>query len=150
MKTKPGIQMRKLFIAVVASACMSLNGCDSLPESSFELAPESRLPKWFTLPPGISRSDVTVTMNYYVTSSGRTAAFTLWDAKKRKIAEANGTQKGLEPLKLKDGQPGVPGYPLYEIITVNRITEIIEHRQMEPIFYITDNPAVRAKLGIRE
>ena len=88
-------------------------------------------------------------MNYYVKASGRTSTFMLKDTKKRKLAEMTGTQKGLEPLKLKHPRPGFPpGYPAYEIITVNGITEIIEHRQMEPIFYITDDPAVWAELGI--
>lgn len=141
--------MHRLFITILAAACLSLLGCDSLPESSFELARESRLPKWFTLPSGLSRSDVTVTMSYYVKASGRIATFTLLDAKKQKLAEVNGTQKGLEPIKLKNPRPGfTQGYPLYEAVTANGITEIIEHRKMEPIFYITDDPAVLTELGV--
>jgi hypothetical protein len=88
-------------------------------------------------------------MNYYIKSSGRTSTFLLRDAKKQKIAEVSGTEKGHEPLKLKNPSPGFPpGYPTYEVITVNGITEIIEHRQMEPIFYITDDPALWAELGV--
>ena len=30
----------------------------------------------------------------------------------------------------------------------NGTTEIIEHRRMEPVFYITDDPEVRRKLGV--
>lgn len=139
----------RLFILILAAACLSLPGCDFFPESTFELASESRLPKWFALPKGLSRSDVTVTMSYYVRPSGRTATFTLLNAKKQKLAEAKGTAKGLEPLTLKNPRPGFPpGYPSYEIITVNGVTEIIEHRQMEPIFYITDDPAVWTELGV--
>lgn len=140
--------MHRLFIAISAAACLSLLGCDDIPEASFELARESRLPKWFTLPPGLSRSDVTVTMNYYVKPSGRTSTFNLLDANKKKLIEVNGTQKGLEPLRRKIPQPGFPaGYPTYEIITVNGVVEIIEHRRMEPIFYIADDPAVWAELN---
>ena len=75
--------------------------------------------------------------------------FILKDSKKNeKLAEVNGTLKGLEPLKVNNPRPGIPpDYPSYEIVTVNGITEIIEHR-MEPIFYITDDPAVRAELGL--
>ena len=139
----------RLFIAVLAAACLSLLGCDYFPEASFDLAQESRLPKWFTLPPGLSRSDVTVKMHYYVKSSGRTATFVLQDGKKQTLAEAKGTLRGLEPLKLKEGRPGSPqGYPSYEIVTVNGVTEIFEHRQMEPIFYITVDPAVLAELRV--
>jgi hypothetical protein len=135
---------------MLVAACLSLSGCEFGPESSFELAQESRLPKWFTLPHGLSRSDVTVTMNYYVESSGRTSKFILRDQKKQKLAEVTGTQKGSVPLKLKKSGDGTSfSYPLYELVTANGITEIIEHRRMEPKFYITDDPAVLAELGGR-
>jgi hypothetical protein len=88
--------------AGLASICFSLLGCGFFAESSFDLSPESRLPKWFTLPPGISRSDVSVTMAYYIDSSGRTATFTLSSPKRMfTIAQANGKVRGLEPLKLR-------------------------------------------------
>lgn len=141
--------MHRLFMVIYAATCLSLLGCDVIPEASFELAHESRLPKWFTPPPGLSRSDVNVTMNYYVKSSGRTATFALINLKKEKLSEAEGTTKGLEPLQLRNPPPGFPtGYPSYEVIKVNGVTEVIEHRRMEPIFYITDDPAVLAELGL--
>ena len=89
-------------------------------------------------------------MDYYVKSSGLIATFMLLDAKKRqKIAGVDGSTEEFEPLKLKNPPSGVPpGYPKYEIITANGITEIIEHRQMEPIFYITDDPAVWSELEV--
>jgi hypothetical protein len=87
-------------------------------------------------------------MSYYVKQEGRTSTFKLLDAKGQMLAEVSGAQKGLEPLKLKTPQPGFPaGYPFYEIITVNGVTEIIEHRKMEPIFYVTDDPAIWKELG---
>ena len=39
-------------------------------------------------------------------------------------------------------------YPIYEVIKSRQVTEVIEHRQMEPIFYITDDAAVKVKLGV--
>src|SRR5437870_2236714 len=140
--------MNSLSIAILAAVCLCLLGCESFPESSFQLARESRLPKWFALPSGLSRSDVSVTMNYYLKSTGRDATFILRDVKKnRRLAEVDGIQKGLEPLKLKNPPPGFPpGSPAYEIITVNGITEIIEHRRAEPFFYITDDPAMWSEL----
>ena len=41
-------------------------------------------------------------------------------------------------------------YPMYEVLTANGITEVVEHRRMEPVFYITDDPEVRRKLGVPE
>jgi len=124
-----------------------------LPELSFTLSRESRLPRWFTLPPGLSRSDVRVTMDYYVLT-GRTATFKLVDGKSRNtIGRVSGKLKGSDPITLAHTSTGArEGYPAYEIITMRGITEIIEHRQMEPIFYIADDPRVeplggRAKLA---
>ena len=87
-------------------------------------------------------------MDYYIDSSERTARFKLLDAKtKRKLAEADGTQKGIQPIMLKSPKPGYRmDYPNYEVITVAGVTEVIEHRRMEPIFYITDDPDVKSKV----
>ncbi len=138
----------RLLAAIIAISCLAMAGCGYFPAATFELASESRLPKWFTLPSGLSRSDVTVTMSYDINSSGRTLTFMLRDKNKKKIAEVSGTEKGKEPLKLKNQRPGfMDGYPSYEIVTVNGVTEFIEHRNKEPIFYIADDPAVRAELG---
>jgi hypothetical protein len=87
-------------------------------------------------------------MAYYVGQSGRTAVFTLKDSNGSVISEVTGKQKGQEPLQRNKKLPGYPeGYPLYEIISVGEITEIIEHRKMEPIFYISDDPEIRAEFA---
>jgi hypothetical protein len=135
------------FVALILVG--SAIGCEWFPEATFELASESRLPKWITMPPGLIRADVATTMSYYVKPWGRSATFILKEKKGQIRAKVYGTIKGLEPLQLKhppDGFP--PGYPSYELITVNGITEIIEHRKPEPIFYITDDLAVWKELGV--
>ena len=135
------------FVALTISG--SAIGCEWFPESTFELASESRLPKWITLPPGLTRADVSVTMSYYVMPWGTSATFILKDTKAKTWTKVDGKVKGSERFQLKHPPPGFPpGYPSYELITVNGITEIIEHRQMEPIFYITDDPAVWKELGV--
>jgi hypothetical protein len=135
-------------IAILALVGMVLSGCGLFPEASFSLAPESRLPKWFTVPQGQTRETVTVTMDYHVSPLGRTATFSFQDLSGRVIATATGRQLGLEPLHRKTKQSGYPdGYPSYEVINVDGTIEIIEHRQMEPIFYVTDDPDVRAELA---
>ena len=40
-------------------------------------------------------------------------------------------------------------YPRYEILTAKGITEVIEHRRMEPIFYIVDDLQVKRQLGVQ-
>lgn len=60
------IERVMLLGVVVAMLGSTMIGCKYFPESAFELVNESRLPKWFNLPPGLARSDVSVTMKYYV------------------------------------------------------------------------------------
>jgi hypothetical protein len=144
------IDKSPLFLIVLAMSVSAI-GCEWSPESTFELATESRLPKWITLPPGLTRADVSVTMSYYVLPWGRNAVFILQGAKGQVRTKVRGKTRGLEPLQLKHPPQGFPpGYPSYEVITVNGITEIIEHRKMEPIFYVTDDPAVWKELGVEQ
>jgi hypothetical protein len=41
-----------------------------------------------------------------------------------------------------------PGYPGYEVISIDGLTDVVEHRAMEPTFYMTDDAAVREELGV--
>jgi hypothetical protein len=138
-----------LFVALTIAG--STIGCAWFPESTFELASDSRLPKWITLPPGLTRADVSIEMSYYTAPWGSSATFILRDTKGHTLKKVEGKVKGLEPLQLKHPPPGFPpGYPSYEIITANRVTDIIEHRKPENIFYITDDPAVWKELGVEQ
>jgi len=138
-----------LLLFVALTILGSAIACEWFPESTFELANESKLPKWITLPPGLTRADVSITMSYYSMPWSRSAIFTLKDAKGLIRTKVHGKMRGLGPNELKHPPPGFgPGYPAYEVITVSGITEIIEHRKMEPIFYITDDPAVWKELGV--
>ena len=141
-----GNYFARFFCAVVLAA--SLSGCM---ESSFTLAPESRLPKWLHIPEGVPREEVTVTMDYYVYPGERTATFTLHQGKSSwgSTNKITGVVRGSQPLQLKNPPPGFPkGYPSYEVITVDGITDIIEHRRMEPLFYVTDDPGIWEELGV--
>jgi hypothetical protein len=132
-----------LAIALLASSC------GFFPEASFTLAPESRLPRWFALPGGVTRSQLKVTMDYYVGMSGRTATLTLLGPNGNVLAKVRGNLKDGEPLLLKTrADASVPGYPSYEVITVNGVADIVEHRRLEPIFYTTDDANVWTELGV--
>ncbi len=136
-----------LLLIALTISCYAIVGCEYFPESSFELVSESRLPKWITLPPHLTRADVSLTMSYYIKPWGRSATFILRDRKEKMLAKLDGKMKGLELLQVKNPPKGFDdGYPSYEVVTVNGITEIIEHRKMEPKFYMTDNPAVWKEL----
>lgn len=135
---------KHLLIVALCVSCCATTGCI---ESTFQLADSSRLPKWITIPPELTRKDISVTMNYYVGLFGRSAEFIEKNENGRILSKTSGKERGLCPLQLKNPPLGsVPGYPKYEIITVDGITEIIEHREMEPIFYVNDDPNVRKEL----
>jgi hypothetical protein len=120
---------------------------ETIPGSTFELSSESRLPKWIAIPPGLARADVSLSMSYYTAPWGGSARFTLRDTKGQQLTKLSGKLIGLGPLQLKHPPQGFPpGYPSYEVITVNGITEIIEHRKPEPVFYLRDDSAVWKEL----
>jgi len=131
----------------VVLAFLLLGGCGLFPESSFDLAPDSPLPRWFVLPTGLTRSQASVRLDYYNMPWGRRATFKLFGPSHELLSKVTGTQDGDEPKLLRVQPPGYPaGYPAYEVISVNGITDIIEHRKMEPIFYVSENPTVWAEL----
>jgi hypothetical protein len=109
-------------------------------ESSFQLASESRLPRWEALPQGLIRADVSITLNYYTTLPGANdAKFILKDRKGEKLAEVKGRVKCQYPYSGSS-------YPSYDAVVVNGATEILEFKRMEPIFYVNDDPAKRKEI----
>lgn len=123
-----------LLIAALCMSCYAILGCL---ESSFVLSNDSRLPRWLSLPSGLTRADVSVTMNYYTTLSGDDTTMILKDRNGKTLTEINGRQRCQLPKS---------GYPAYDLIEVNGDVEVIEHKKMEPVFYINDDPVVRQKL----
>ena len=113
-----------------------IKGCEYFPESSFQLADDSRLPKWITVPPGLTRSDVSVTMNYLSLPLFNDTQFIVKDKSGKTLVKVGGKSKDLHHGIWPDY------YPAYVVITVNGVPDIIEHRRMEPVFYVTDDPAI--------
>ena len=134
---------------VVLISCVALFGCA---EAEFVLAPESRLPAWFALPDGLTRSQVTVTLTYYEPPSGGTAVLKMFGPNRRLLSEVNGIvrkpRRDARGAELALTAPVV--YPSYEVVTANGITDVMEHRLQEPIFYVTDDPEIRRALGVAQ
>jgi hypothetical protein len=124
-------------------------------ESMFDLAPDSRLPRWFVLPKGLMRAEVTVHETKYLDHSVFTLYDTtqssLWDSRGHELAQVSAVSQGAISLTKKQnahgGYDGDP-YPLYEVLTVNGVTEVLEYKRMEPVFYVSDDPEVRKKLNL--
>jgi hypothetical protein len=123
----------------------------SSPESSFQLAPDSRLPRWFKSPSGLPRDQLSVTMIYFVSPLGARSEFTMRGPNGDTVREVTGKNRSNAPAHLKVQRPGrAPGYPMYVIITADGVTEIVEHRRAEPIFYVTDDQEVWSELGVKK
>jgi hypothetical protein len=125
---------RLLAVLIVSSACLLLSGCL---ESTFRLADESRLPVWVKLPPMVQRRDVSLTLNYYSNPFGPNAKFILKNKRGDILQSLSGNDKPIGN--------NLSEYPRYVQVVVRGVPEIIEHRAMEPIFYISDDPLIRKK-----
>src|SRR5689334_22445167 len=101
--------------------CVICLSCVACAESDFRLASDSRLPRWFSLPQNLKRSDVTVRITYYVPGG---PSIRLIGPDGRVIQSVRGTDRW-DP----DSERAPAGrYPIYSFIRVGEIEEIIEHR----------------------
>lgn len=125
-----------LFVCFITS---SLSGCI---ESSFDLANGSRLPGWFTPPPGLTRADVSVTLDYKLSAD----TFTFRDSNGKKLAVVNGrTEFWLSGTH-------------FQVLTVKGITEVVRLRPYQEnqnmvqnghivaLFYVIDDPAIKQEV----
>ncbi len=119
-----------------------MSGCI---ESTFTLASESKLPRSITLPPGLTRTDISVALNLYAPLlRGPDAKFVLTDKSGKKLAEVRGKMETTTSSEY------------YRIVTENGIAEIVElkpyraHENMEQngravaLFYVKDDSGVAA------
>jgi hypothetical protein len=88
-------------------------------------------------------------MSYYAGPNGRTASFVLRDRSGKKLSEKSGTLLGRRPRTPgpNDDEDTPVTSPGYEVITVDGITEVIEHRSYATVFYIVDDPKLRRAVG---
>ncbi len=132
---------KMLFIvALLLASCSPIRGCL---ESQFTLAPESRLPKWFSLPGGVSRGDVIVTLKYYTPPVAvDDAVLELITRNGEKLSMVTGQRCWHPVMKKKRNQYGgfnPDSYPHHVYIRANGVLEVIEHGP-GPMFRITDDP----------
>jgi hypothetical protein len=120
-------------------------------ESSFKLSDDSRLPKWFVLPEGKDRDNYSVQMELHSTMTGGKAVIKFYQDNEllpvQKYSITTDEQPQIRSRSIADASGG---YPRYKIVTINGVTDIVELRKMEPVFYMTDDPAVWSELGVEQ
>jgi hypothetical protein len=76
-------------------------------------------------------------MDYYVQPWGRRAIFTLIGPDERVLGKVTASLRGRQPLSAQ-GEP-TNAYPSYSIAEAKGVVDIVEHRKMEPKFWMTDD-----------
>src|ERR1017187_424968 len=104
-----------LLIVAICVSSYAINGCV---DSINYLASDSRLPKWFTLPPGLTRADVMV------------VRYSMEPTQRKPIL------LGYFDIDVVNGVPEITGYK----------AQIDEHGNRMPYFYVVDDPALKRKL----
>ena len=131
-----------LIVALLLVSCSPIRGCV---ESEFKLAPESRLPKWFSLPAGSSRGDVTLELTYYSSPLPvDNAVFELMGRNGQKLSQVTGQMCWHPVMNKKRNKVGgfdPDSYPHYVYVRAKGVLEVIEHTR-GPTFKIADDPAL--------
>lgn len=128
--------------------CMNFAGCDpryGFMESQLKLAAESRLPKWFSVPPGYDRKDLTVSIDFFTSPSGMKVKMALYgpSPERKKLEEKAGASRWHPMTEQKSGgKEGYAIFPNYTIISIDGLEEVFEQRRPENILYVTDDPKI--------
>lgn len=135
--------MRKgfIYILLIALAACSSRGCV---ESEFHLAKDSRLPVWFHIPDGMNRQDLDVILTYYTTGPAEMTLLDIRGGNSKSLITIKGENKH-HPEYWAWAQQDWPkrSHPGFVVINVNGVSEIIEHKKMEPLFYVSNEVAVQ-------
>lgn len=129
------------FIGIIL--CFLLLACDpryGIVESIFELAPESRFPRWFDVS-GYQKRDITMRITLYTSPfGGANAKLIVYGPppERKKIMEKAGKERWHPISEIEYDKK----YPNYTIITVDGIDEVFEKKQPGDILYITDDPRI--------
>jgi hypothetical protein len=137
----------KIITGLLAAAILGMMAACT--EGTFELAKESRLPKWFDLPQGATRDEVTVTLDTYLLPTEK-SVFTLKGKGGVTVSVVTAHRLGGydQPKQLRNPPSGYPvGYPSYEVLTSGGKVDVFEFRRMEPIFYTSDDVSVWKELA---
>jgi hypothetical protein len=139
---------RFVLILVVILSCVACGPIWGLPESDFDLPGDSRLPRWFKIPGGYSRGDVSMRVIYYdVPLGGDDIRFDLNDRTGKILDQATGVGCRWDPLpaRMKPNQYGGfnPGEgPRYVIVRVRATIEVLDHSVMGPVLRVVDDPSI--------
>ncbi len=132
--------MKHRLTTLFALACLFLVGCGE----AFRLAPSSRMPVWFSIEDDAPPEQLSVILTYHL----RTTSVRLEQPSGRTVLE--GTSRCHPDTLTRTNRHGgfdLDSYPHHVIVVIDGVAEVIEHRAMEPLFYVTDDPALTSVLA---
>ena len=131
-----------LILFFLLAACHPMRG---FIESEFTLSPDSPLPSWYPkIPEGYNREDLSIRLRYYappfdIDDTVFWVESSWWHTLYKTTGRSERHPEFYDWAK-KDWK--ARHYPSFMKITIDGKTEIIEHKKMEPIFYISNEDAV--------
>jgi len=128
--------------AIGALILLTSSSCSRFPESEFTLSMESRLPKF--IDPSRARSPKGYTARVEIYSSPDVARVIVVDDQHRTIFE----ERGAFRWHPRDGHQGHGqiAYPSHFVVSFPSGEDIFEQRALEPILYLSDDPALWSSL----
>lgn len=142
--------LRSLAIKIICqvATCAALCAmCSACAESSFLLQEDSRLPRWFQSEAD-RRDEVTVEVLFYGIPGGRGATLILRDRSGRRLHSVDAKVDGLAPQTLGHAADG-PFSVQYEVLRAEGITEVLEFKNPDDRFRITDDESTLREVGAR-
>ena len=139
-----------LLLLLAMTACWPAQG--GFVEAQFELAEKSPLPVWIsTLPTGYGRGDVKIYLQYCSTIPTVDNTVLLIKDKYGKTLLKKTGKGATNPEYEKWARQDWPArsHPSYMNITIDGVTEIVEHKKQEPIFYISNQAEVTTTISSR-
>ena len=128
--------------AIGALLLLTFASCGRFPESEFTLHMESRLPKF--VDPSGTRSPEGYTARVELYGSPDTARVIIIDPQHRTVFDQRGRLRW-HPRDSYQGH-GQIVYPSHIVVSFPSGEDIFEQRAMEPILYLSDDPALWSSL----
>ena len=128
-----------LAAVAILVACSPTRGCV---ESQFDLAPDSRLPKWFSALEPSSRSNYTLSLQFWTNGD---AVFTLADKRGltlQRVTAPSCWHPATRWTPNGDGSFTPAPYPHYVIVVANEVVDVVEARAMQPTFWMSENETI--------
>jgi len=111
-------------------------------ESNFSIEPDSRLPLWFSLPPGFSRADVTVDLQYWTNGDAEMEMANTVGIPIKHVIGPSCWHPQTRYTANSDGTYSPPAGPEYVIVSIRGVIDVVEHDRRPARFRMANDPDI--------